>query len=380
MRTRCADHDAKGSRMFDTMTMTKVVGAFCGALLIYLLGNWVGEILYHSHGPEEQAYVIDTGEDDTVDAEPEVEVDILTMVASANPDDGARVFRQCSACHNIEEPINGAGPHLDNVMGRAIGSISDFNYSGALPEGEWTPENLDPWLENPSAFAAGTSMGYAGLRDKQDRADLIAYMIQYSPEYVLPAAAPADAAPAAEDDAAAPAEDDAAAPAEEATTDTAAAEDTPVEEAPAEATEAPAEEGATDLAAAPAPEAAEPPAAEAPAADAAPAEATSAIAAAYETADVAAGQRIFRQCQACHVADQEQNRVGPHLVGLLGRTIGSVEGFRYSGNLPEGEWTLENLDAWLENPRAFAPGTSMAYGGLDDVQERADVIAYIESL
>jgi len=108
--------------------------------------------------------------------------------------------------------------------------------------------------------------------------------------------------------------------------------------------------------------------------------AQSAIAAAYESADVEAGQRVFRECQACHVADQEQNRVGPHLVGILGREIGSVEGFRYSGALPEGEWTLENLDAWLEAPRDFAPGTSMAYRGLSDVQDRADVIAYIESL
>jgi cytochrome c2 len=127
--------------------------------------------------------------------------------------------------------------------------------------------------------------------------------------------------------------------------------------------------------------------AEASAADAAPAEeeapqaaAESEFVVAYQDADAAAGERVYRQCQACHVADREQNRVGPHLVGIVGRPIGSIDGFRYSGALPDGEWTLDNLNAWLENPRGFAQGTSMSYAGLRDMQDRANVIAYIESL
>lgn len=350
--------------MFDTMTMTKVVGAFCGALLVYLLGNWVGEALYHPSAPEQQAYVIDTGEEETGEAEAAPEQDIIAMVQEASADDGARVFRQCQACHNAEAEQNGAGPHLVGVMGRQIASVGGFNYSGALPDGEWGIENMDPWLENPSDWAPGTSMGYAGLGDMQDRADVIKYLISHSPDYQMPEPAAAGS-------------DDEAAAAEETATESA--------EAPAEEAEATGGSGDAESAAA-ASEGTEMAAMDAPedsaqaADDSGGDDGASPIQAAYETADVDAGKRVWRQCQACHVADQEQNRVGPHLVGLLGREIGSIEGFRYSGALPEGEWTLEELSAWLEAPQDYAPGTSMGYAGLEDVQDRANVIAYIESL
>lgn len=97
------------------------------------------------------------------------------------------------------------------------------------------------------------------------------------------------------------------------------------------------------------------------------------------TGDAASGQRVFRQCMACHVVEQPQNRVGPSLNGIIGRTAGTVEGFRYSpANANSGvTWTEENLFAYLENPRQFIPGTTMAFIGLRNPQQRADVIAYI---
>lgn len=359
--------------MLDTMTITKVVGAFCGALLIYLLGGWVGDALYTTgYGEQEQAYVIDTGEDEDTEAEaePEEEVPFMTLVAQADPADGEGAYRQCQACHVINEERNGVGPHLVNVMGREKGSVDGFGYSGALPDGNWDIDAMNAWIENPSEYAPGTSMSYNGIRDDEDRAALVAFLISNTEGFEMP--------------------DPAEASAEEAPAEEAATEEAPAEAAPAE--EAPAVE---DEAAAPATEAETSETAEAPATEedatqemaaaetteAAPeAEASGApIIAAYEQADADAGARVWRQCQACHVANAEQNRVGPHLVNLLGREIGSVEGFRYSGALPEGEWTLEELDAWLENPREYAQGTSMSYRGLRDVQDRADVIAYIES-
>lgn len=97
------------------------------------------------------------------------------------------------------------------------------------------------------------------------------------------------------------------------------------------------------------------------------------------TGDAANGQRVFRQCMACHVVEQPQNRVGPSLNGIIGRTAGTVEGFRYSpANADSGvTWTEENLFVYLENPRQFIPGTTMAFIGLRNPQQRADVIAYI---
>lgn len=96
--------------------------------------------------------------------------------------------------------------------------------------------------------------------------------------------------------------------------------------------------------------------------------------------DPANGQKVFRQCQACHVVKPGVNRVGPSLYGIIGREAGQVEGFRYSKAMQESGivWTKENLSAYLENPRAMVKGTRMAFAGLRDEQDRMDVIAYIE--
>ncbi len=121
--------------------------------------------------------------------------------------------------------------------------------------------------------------------------------------------------------------------------------------------------------------------AEAPAAEAA-AEASPIVAMA-SAADPADGERLFRQCAACHVADQSgANRVGPGLWGVFGADIASHEGFNYSDALQglEGEWTAEKLNAYLENPRAYAPGNRMAFAGLRSEEDRAAVIAYLHSL
>ncbi len=92
-----------------------------------------------------------------------------------------------------------------------------------------------------------------------------------------------------------------------------------------------------------------------------------------------ADEAAFRACAACHNAAEEANGVGPHLVGLLGRDIGSVAGYDYSDTLAGmGDvWTAEAISAFIENPRGWAPGTKMAYNGMRRAEDRADVIAYI---
>lgn len=103
----------------------------------------------------------------------------------------------------------------------------------------------------------------------------------------------------------------------------------------------------------------------------------------FATADAGAGERVFRQCSACHKAEAGANGVGPYLHGVVGRDIGVAEGFAaYSGALSEVAevWTPENLNGFLESPRNWAPGTSMAYNGIRDVEDRANLIAYLDSL
>lgn len=167
--------------MFDTMTMTKLLGGFCGAFLIFLLGGFFAEFIYHEaeHKGEEyhQAYTIDTG-DDGAEEEEEVQVAFADVFAAADPSEGEGVFRKCQACHKVEDGANGTGPHLYGVVGRDVGAVAGFNYSGALSEVAevWSPENLNAFLENPKGYASGTSMNFSGLPSIEDRANLIAWL------------------------------------------------------------------------------------------------------------------------------------------------------------------------------------------------------------
>ncbi|CUH68130.1 Cytochrome c552 [Thalassovita gelatinovora] len=169
--------------MFDTMTLTKAGGALCGTLLVFLLGNWAAETLYSMEGGHgdhaEQAYVIDTGADDdqgeeVVEEGPSFE----EVLAEADVAKGAKVFSKCKACHKIEEGANATGPSLYGVVGRTVGSIDGFGYSGSLVAvaDVWSPDHLNDFLTNPKGFAPGTKMSFAGLKKITDRANLVAYL------------------------------------------------------------------------------------------------------------------------------------------------------------------------------------------------------------
>ena len=77
-----------------------------------------------------------------------------------------------------------------------------------------------------------------------------------------------------------------------------------------------------------------------------------------------------------------KNKVGPSMAGVVGRTAGTAEGYRYSKAMTDYGvvWSAETLDPYLENPRGAVKGTKMAFGGLKKADERADVIAYLETL
>jgi cytochrome c len=173
--------------MFDTMTLTKITGAVCGAFLVFLLGSWAAESIYGAHPPKHgeehaQAYAIEV-----IGAEPaegdEPEVDFATLLASADPAVGEKVFGKCASCHKVDG-TDGTGPHLNGVVDRPKGSIAGFGYSDAMlsVSGEaWTPENLFGFLEDPKGYLDGTSMGFAGLPKPADRANLIAYLSTTQP-------------------------------------------------------------------------------------------------------------------------------------------------------------------------------------------------------
>ena len=160
----------------DSTTFTKIAAGVLGAWLVLLLGKWAGEEVYHASLHGEPSYAIEVAGNESEEAEPEVPFEEL--LASASVDDGAKVFRKCTACHKVEDGANATGPHMYGVVGRDVGAADGFEYSGALSEQAdvWTAENLYAFLEKPSAWAPGTTMGFAGLNKSEDRADVIAYL------------------------------------------------------------------------------------------------------------------------------------------------------------------------------------------------------------
>lgn len=168
--------------MFDTMTLTKVVSALCGALLVFLVFGRTSEAIYGGHGHHgEQAYAIDTGAEEeaaieTAEAEPAIP--FADLYAAADAGAGERLWRQCAACHKLDG-TDGVGPHLNGVVDRAKASVAGFAYSDAAlsQSGDvWSPENLQAFLESPRNYMPGTKMTYNGMRDIEDRANLIAYL------------------------------------------------------------------------------------------------------------------------------------------------------------------------------------------------------------
>ena len=101
------------------------------------------------------------------------------------------------------------------------------------------------------------------------------------------------------------------------------------------------------------------------------------------SADAAKGQGAAKKCLACHVFDKGgPNKIGPNLYGVVGRAKGSHEGFAYSGAMKGkgGEWSYDDLDHFLANPKGYVAGTIMAFAGVSNPKERADILGYLRSL
>ena len=100
----------------------------------------------------------------------------------------------------------------------------------------------------------------------------------------------------------------------------------------------------------------------------------------YSAADPGNGEAQARLCRACHTFERDGvNMLGPGLYGFFGNTVGTIEGFGYSNALLAADfvWTPRALDAWLQRPASFLPGNMMAFGGIRDPEDRADLIAYL---
>jgi cytochrome c len=97
--------------------------------------------------------------------------------------------------------------------------------------------------------------------------------------------------------------------------------------------------------------------------------------------DPTKGEQLFAKCASCHAKDKS-NRMGPGLLGIVGRQAGSVQGFHFSRGMKAAHrvWDDKSLDAFIAAPQKAVPGTVMPFAGIPDQQQRTDLIAYLETL
>ncbi|MTI44650.1 cytochrome c [Roseibium hamelinense] len=173
----------------DSFTLNKAAGAVLMVLILTMGVGIVSDIIFEPTIPGEPGYeiVLATPEDSTSEVEPEPDVvPIGERLMAASASAGENVAKKCAACHSFDQGGgNKVGPALWNVMGRKPGGLDGFGYSSAMTaygeeKPEWTYEGMDNFLAAPKQYISGTSMGFAGLRRPEERADMIAYLRELS--------------------------------------------------------------------------------------------------------------------------------------------------------------------------------------------------------
>ena len=162
--------------------MNKIIVSIVLVIILILGINKITDVIYYVEKPEKSAYQVAT--ETTVASTASAETssgtgDIMAVFASTSAAEGAKVFKQCLACHSIAEGgKNKIGPALWGVLGRQAGSLPDYKYSKAMAAHgkKWSFEEMDGFLLKPKNWIKGTKMSYAGLKKEKDRAAVILYM------------------------------------------------------------------------------------------------------------------------------------------------------------------------------------------------------------
>jgi cytochrome c len=194
----------------DSWEWNKIAGAVLGTLIFVMVVKIVSEAIYEVEPPAKPGYVVEGVEEAASTAAPaapavEPVPDWGTVLASADVKAGAEISKRCEQCHDISKGgVNKIGPELWGVVDRPRAHNPGFSYSNAMKAkgGTWTYDELFHFLKSPGAYIPGTKMSFAGLKSKEDRINLIAFLrTQADTPAPIPAPAaakPAEQAPAAD--------------------------------------------------------------------------------------------------------------------------------------------------------------------------------------
>jgi cytochrome c len=167
-----------------SLELNKIAAAILLASLIAMVVGVVANVLYKPKlEVAVRGYQIEVSSGSTdVSNQPTAEeekVNIEELILNANAEAGSKIIKKCVSCHSFEQGgANKVGPNLWQVVGAKKGAKSEFPYSKALLAygGNWDNESLFHFLKHPSKFIPGTKMSFAGIRNPQDIADVIAYL------------------------------------------------------------------------------------------------------------------------------------------------------------------------------------------------------------
>lgn len=178
-----------------TFELNKILGACLSAGLIAMIAFVVPKLVFEGEGGHgERAARTEAGAqveggkageaekggggEKAVEAE-EAAVSVGAALAHANPENGAKIFKKCAACHSIEKGAPAKiGPNLWGITSSKVAHMEGFAYSDAMKAkgGQWNLETIYAFIENPKATVPGTKMAFAGLKKSSDRADVLAYL------------------------------------------------------------------------------------------------------------------------------------------------------------------------------------------------------------
>jgi cytochrome c len=186
----------------NSFELNKILGAILGTCLITLALNIGAGAIFAPEKPAKPGYVIavKTEGGGAKKAEAVKEVPLPVRLAKASVDKGKATAKQCQACHTFEKGgPNRVGPNLWNVVGNERGEGRGFNFSAAMKAkgGKWTYDELDKFLTDPRGYISGTAMTFAGIKNDQQRADVIDYLHTLSDNPVPLPKVQAENAPAA---------------------------------------------------------------------------------------------------------------------------------------------------------------------------------------